>query len=180
MRTNGRIFAATQAVMILLCSVIAIALHHAPLLEGFLYRHIIFRIAAVLAVGAVYVGAGKLMRLRSFVDVLSLLFVPAVFWGVLMVAAYFGGGSDAFLRGPFRSMWRFPLDIAMLPQVVVMGLLRLRYTPQIHMAFAFVAQIAMILAAWKRMLHYRRRVAKRNRRRAAKRRPISEREKRRS
>lgn len=164
MRSNLLIFTLTQILLILLFSVISIALHYVPDLEKFLHSYTIFRIVPVILMIVIYMIAGKFMSVRSYSDMLNLLFIPLALWCAFMVIAYFGGGSDVFLRGPFRSMWRFPLDVTMLPQVISMGLLRLPYEPKIHLAFAVIPQALSGIVAWYGMRRYRKLAALRRRR----------------
>lgn len=164
MRSNLLILTLAQLLLILVFSVIGIALHYVPVLENFLYSYMIFRILPIILIVAVYIGAGKLMTVKSYAEMLNLLLIPLVFWGVFMTVAFFGGGSEAFLRGPFRSMWRFPMDVTMLPQVISIGLLRLPYEPKIHLVFAFIPQALSGIVAWYSMRRYRKLATLRRRR----------------
>lgn len=164
MRSNLLILTLAQLLLILVFSVIGIALHYVPVLENFLYSYMIFRILPIILIVAVYIGAGKLMTVKSYAEMLNLLLIPLVFWGVFMTVAFFGAGSEAFLRGPFRSMWRFPMDVTMLPQVISMGLLRLPYEPKIHLAFALIPQALSGIVAWYGMRRYRKLATLRRRR----------------
>ncbi|MDD7362695.1 MAG: hypothetical protein SPI65_04945 [Peptoniphilus sp.] len=165
MRNNLIILTLAQLLLILLFSVFFIFLHWMPRAEAFIYRYMLFRILPIVGAVIVYVIAGKLMTMKGFIDTLVFWIVPAAFWGLLLAVAYFGGGADAFMRGPFRSLWRFPLDVFMLPQVAAMGLLKLKYDPSVQMIFAMIPQTITAVIAWIGLRRYRKMKAYRERRR---------------
>ncbi|MDY3117922.1 MAG: hypothetical protein SOW18_00095 [Peptoniphilus sp.] len=155
MRNNLLIFVIVQLFLALITSVLLIYLHLAPALEGVIYGHFSMRLIPVILVICVYLFAGKFMNVKGVTDGLLLLFLPALIWGVFLVIGYFGGGSEGFLRGAFRSLWRFPVDIAMLPQMAAASLLRLKQTPAVYAALAIIPQGLALLAAATGPLKYR-------------------------
>lgn len=166
MRNNLIVFGIVQLSLILLISVFFIALHRMPGVEHFFYAHRFFRVLFVALIFLAYLGAGKLMTVHGVLETFVFWLVPAMIWSVFLAIAYLGGGSEAFMRGPFRSLWRFPVDALMLPQVATMGLLQLRYDPEIQIIFAFVPQTMAAIVAWIGVGRYHKRKTRRRRARS--------------
>lgn len=157
MRNNLIIFALGQFLLILIFSVFLIYLHLSPAVEGVVYDHFALRLIPVIFTIAAYLFMGKFMNVKGFTDGLLTLLLPALIWGVFLSIAYFGGGNEGFVRGAFRSLWRFPADVTMLPQTAAVSLMRLKQTPAVYAVCALLPQALATLAAALGPAKYRRR-----------------------
>ena len=157
MRNNLLIFALGQFLLILIFSVFLIYLHLSPAVEGVVYDHFVLRLIPVIFTIAAYLFMGKFMNVKGFTDGLLTLLLPALIWGVFLAIAYFGGGNEGFVRGAFRSLWRFPADVTMLPQMAVLSLLRLEHSTAVYAGCAIIPQALATLAAALGPAKYRRR-----------------------
>ena len=157
MRNNLLIFALGQFFLILIFSVFLIYLHLSSAVEEVVYDHFALRLIPVIFAAAIYLFLGKFMNVRGFTDSLLTLLLPALIWGIFLAIAHFGGGNESFVRGAFRSLWRFPADVTMLPQMAALSLLRLNQSPAVYAGCAIIPQVLSILAAAKGPAKYRSR-----------------------
>ncbi|MDQ0508990.1 hypothetical protein QO008_001463 [Peptoniphilus ivorii] len=157
MRNNAVLFIVVHALNILMVSAFLILLHFAPPLERLFYGSMVFRLPIALLLFAPYVAAGKFFSKSPVTDTIALWIVPAILWALLLGIAYFGGGGETFLRGPFRSLWRLPADTLMLPQIAAIRLLRLVPKPAVYAAFCVLPQTAALFVAAVDDLRYQRR-----------------------
>lgn len=157
MRNNLLIFTLGQFLLILIFSVFLIYLHLSSAVEGVVYDHFVLRLIPVIFTIAAYLFMGKFMNVKGFTDGLLTLLLPALIWGVFLAIAYFGGGNEGFVRGAFRSLWRFPADVTMLPQMAAVSLMRLKQTPAVYAVCALLPQALATLTAALGPAKYRRR-----------------------
>ena len=157
MRNNLLIFSLAQLLLILIYAVVLIYLHLSPTLEGAVYGHFFLRLIPAALTLAVYLIVGRPMNVRTLTDGILVLVIPALVWGICLAMAYFGGGAEGFVRGAFRSLWRFPADITMLPQMAAVSLLRLKQTTAVYGASAIIPQCLALLTAARGPVTYRRR-----------------------
>lgn len=163
MRNNLLIFTMAQLFLILIYSVFLIYLHLSPTLEGAIYGHTLFRLIPVVLTVLVYLFVGRFMNVKGLTDGILILVLPALIWGICLAVAYFGGGAEGFVRGAFRSLWRFPADVTMLPQMAAVSLLRLKPMTAIYAAAALIPQCLALLSAARGPVTYRRRRSLRRR-----------------
>lgn len=157
MRNNLLIFTLGQFLLILIFSVFLIYLHLSSAVEEVVYDHFALRLIPVIFTIAAYLFMGKFMNVKGFTDGLLTLLLPALIWGVFLAIAYYGGGNEGFVRGAFRSLWRFPADVTMLPQMAALSLLRLEHSPAVYAGCAIIPQALATLAAALGPVKYRRR-----------------------
>lgn len=157
MRNNLLIFTLGQFLLILIFSVFLIYLHLSSAVEGVVYDHFALRLIPVIFTSAAYLFMGKFMNVKGFTDGLLTLLLPALIWGVFLAIAYYGGGNEGFVRGAFRSLWRFPADVTMLPQMAALSLLRLEHNPAVYAGCAVIPQALATLVAALGPAKYRRR-----------------------
>lgn len=157
MRNNLLIFSLAQLFLILIYAVVLIYLHLSPTLESAVYSHYFLRLIPAVLTALVYLIVGRFMNVKGLTDGILILVLPAVIWGICLAMAYFGGGAEGFVRGAFRSLWRFPADITMLPQMAVVSLLRLKQTTVVYAASAVIPQCLALLVAARGPVTYRRR-----------------------
>lgn len=163
MRNNLLIFSLAQLFLILIYAVVLIYLHLSPTLEGVIYGHFFLRLIPVVLTLVVYLIVGRFMNVKAFTDGILVLVLPAVIWGICLTMAYFGGGAEGFGRGAFRSLWRFPADVTMLPQMAAVSLLRLKQTTAVYAASAVIPQCLALVSAARGPATYRRRRSNRRR-----------------
>lgn len=157
MRNNLLIFTLGQFLLILIFSVFLIYLHLSSAVEEVVYDHFALRLIPVIFTIAAYLFMGRFMNVKGFTDGLLTLLLPALIWGVFLAIAYYGGGNEGFVRGAFRSLWRFPADVTMLPQMAALSLLRLEHSPAVYAGCAIIPQALATLVAALGPAKYRRR-----------------------
>ena len=157
MRNNLLIFSLAQLFLILIYAVVLIYLHLSPTLESAVYGHFFLRLIPAVLTALVYLIVGRFMNVKGLTDGMLVLVLPAVIWGICLAMAYFGGGAEGFVRGAFRSLWRFPADVTMLPQMAAVSLMRLKQTPAVYAVCALLPQALATLTAALGPAKYRRR-----------------------
>lgn len=124
------------------------------------YSHLFFKLIVSFLIIMFYYNLGKGMskrRNRKF-DYLTgiFIFLIAVFFGLI---AFAGHGSEIFKIPVASSMWRFPLDIFLLPEMYILAIFKIKHNILTFLISAILPGIIFGIS----IRHSRRRLAKQKR-----------------
>ena len=129
--------------------------------RGFVYSNIIFRVVLCLVPVYLYFNLGKGMSKKKpkSLDFLtgSIVFVIGLVLGIVALA---GLGTNVFNVNVFSSMWRFPLDIFLYPEVYIIEVLGIKQnilTFIVALAFPSIIYGLSIKVSRKKILKAKRR-----------------------
>lgn len=114
--------------VIIIVSLIAIVINLNESVINIVYGNIIFRVILALIPIVLYYNLGKGMSKRTTkkLDFLTgnLIIATSI---ILFIIAFVGLGADLFETSVAGSMWKFPLDLFLLPELYIFQMFNISY-----------------------------------------------------
>ncbi|MBP2025984.1 hypothetical protein [Peptoniphilus stercorisuis] len=139
---------------------LSLLLNISEVVRNFVYTSFIFKIILTILPAFIYYNLAKIMSKKSSkkFDFLNGIFI-VIIGLILGIIAFTGLGLGIFSKEVFSSMWRFPLDIFLFPQMYILEIYNIRHN---IITFIIILFIPSIIYGFS-IRSSRRKIAKRKR-----------------
>lgn len=154
---RGLIF---HIIVIVFVFFLSLLINISEVIRNFVYTNLIFKIIFTILPVFIYYNLSKAMSKKSSrkLDFFSGIFI-VIIGLVLGLIAFTGLGLDIFDKKVFSSMWRFPLDIFLFPQMYILEIYHIKHNLITFIISIFVPNIIYGFS----IRSSRRKIAKRKR-----------------